>query len=241
MKYLLFICSEGETKPEELAVMRREVPAWVEEMDGRGVRLLGRELKLPATAATVRVRDGRTLVSDGPFTETKEFVAGFDALECADLDEAVEVAAKHPTSWFHMVEIRPFMEGLELGEKAAAFAREDDSAGNPYLLIMWVAGPPAVPLDDEAMMQEGAAWQQELEARGLRVLGNELGGPDTATTVRVRGGETQLSDEPFNAAEEFIAGIEVVNCSDRQQAIELAAAHPVARYHAIEVRPFYTQ
>ena len=72
------------------------VPGWVEEMDGRGVRLLGRELDLPETAATVRVRDGETLVSDGPFAETKEFVAGFDVLECADLDEAIEVAAKHP-------------------------------------------------------------------------------------------------------------------------------------------------
>ena len=81
--------------------MQRELPGWVEEMDGRGVRLLGRELDLPETAATVRVRDGETLVTDGPFAETKEFMAGFDVLECADLDEAIEVAAKCPVAWFH--------------------------------------------------------------------------------------------------------------------------------------------
>src|SRR5690348_17141359 len=105
MNYLLFICSDGVPSPEKSALMQREVPGWVKEMDGRGVRLLGRALELPETAATVRVRDGETVVSDGPFAETKEFMAGFDLLECADLDEAIEVAAKHPVSWVHTIEI----------------------------------------------------------------------------------------------------------------------------------------
>jgi len=61
MKYLLFICADGLPAPEDLAVLQRECPGWVEEMDRRGVRLLGRELELPETAATVRVRDGETL------------------------------------------------------------------------------------------------------------------------------------------------------------------------------------
>ncbi len=62
-----------------------------------------------------------------------------------------------------------------------------------------------------------------------------------ATTVRVRGGETLLSDGPFIETKEFIAGIDVVSCADRQQAIQLAASHPIARYHAIEVRPFWSE
>jgi hypothetical protein len=241
MKYVLFIGSDGKTAPKEMAVLQREAPGWVEEMDGRGVRLLGRELDLPETAAIVRVRDGETLVADGPFAETKEFVGGFDLLECADLDEAIEVAAKHPSSWFYTVEIRPFMGGVRLGEGAAAFARDDDSAGTPYLLIMWMGGTPAAPFDDQAVMGESEAWRHDLEARGLHVLGNALEGTDMATTVRVRDGETLISDGPFIETEEFIAGIDVVSCADRQHAIELAAAHPVARYHAIEVRPFYSE
>jgi hypothetical protein len=103
-----FIWADGRPAPEDLAVIQRELPGWIEEMDGRGVRLLGRELELPETAATVRVRDGETLVTDGPFVETKEFVAGFDLLECADLDEAIEVAAKHPVARFGAIEVRPF-------------------------------------------------------------------------------------------------------------------------------------
>ena len=235
MNYLLFICAEGLPAPEDLAVMQRECPGWVDEMDGRGVRLLGRELDLPETAAVVRVRDGETLVSDGPFAETKEFLAGFDVLKCADLDEAIEVAAKHPSSWFDMIEIRPFRGGVPLGTKASAFGRMDDSAGTPYLLAVWTGG---TPLEDDAVSREEQAWRLDVEARGLHVLGSTLEGPDTATTVRVRDGKTLISDGPFTGTEEFIAGVDVVSCTDRRHAIELAAAHPLARSHAIEVRPF---
>jgi hypothetical protein len=88
-------------------------------MERRGVRLLGRELQLPGTAATVRVRDGETLVSDGPFAETKEFVAGINLWECADAGEAVEVAAKCPVSWFKSMEIRPLAIELAAAHPAA--------------------------------------------------------------------------------------------------------------------------
>lgn len=233
MKYLLMICDEGLPAPQDLSV-----DGWVDEMDGRGLRLLGRVLDDPQTAATVRVRDGETLVTDGPFTETKEFIAGFDILECADLDEATEVAAKHPVSSFTAIEIRPFMDGLHLGAEASAFARRDDEGGTPFLLMMWMGGTPAAPYDDEELMEEGEAWRRDLERRGLQVLGNALEGPESATTLRVRAGETLLSDGPFIETKEFVAGIDVVRCADRAQATELAAAHPIARYHAIEVRPF---
>ena len=56
----------------------------------------------------MRVRDGEMLVTDGPFAETKEFMAGFNLFECGDLDEAIEVAAKCPVSWFQTLQIRPF-------------------------------------------------------------------------------------------------------------------------------------
>jgi hypothetical protein len=236
VKFLSFIWADGLPAPDALAAIQRELPAWVEEMDGRGVRLFGRELDLPEMAATVRVRDGETLVTDGPFAETKDFVAGFDLIECADLDEAVEVAAKCPISWFQAIEIRPFM-GLPLGEEAFAFGRGEDGGASPYLLTMWMG--PAAPFDDQAVTDEGEAWRQGLKARGLHVLGSALGGG--GKTVRVRHGERLLSDVPFIRTEDFIGGIDVVSCADRQQAIHLAAAHPIARYHAIEVRPFYQE
>ena len=56
----------------------------------------------------MRVRDGKTLLTDGPFAETKEQICGFDIIECADLDEAIAVAAQHPMAWEGRVEVRPF-------------------------------------------------------------------------------------------------------------------------------------
>jgi len=241
MKYLQFIWADGLPAPDDLAVMQRECPGWVEEMDGRGVRLLGRELSPPETAATVRVREGETFVTDGPFAETKEFVAGFDVLECADLDEAIEVAAKHPSSWFQAIEIRPFMDGLVLGEEAARFARGEDPRGVPYCLMMCLDGIPAAPAVEEAIRRDSEAWGQDVEARGIQVFGYPLEHKDMATTVRIRNGETLLSDGPFIETKEFIGGIDVINCGNREQAIERAAAHPLARHHMVEVRPFLSE
>ncbi len=240
MNYVAFVGTEGQTSEEALEIMNRDFPAYFEEMDRRGVRLLGRELDLPETAVTVRVRGGETLVSDGPFAETKEFVGGFDLLDCADLDEAIEVESKSPVARFLPFEVRPVREGLRLGPGMPAFARGDDSGGVPYLLMAWVGVAPAPPLDDPEVMQEYESWRLEQEGRGVLILGSGLGGPETATTLRFRDGEMQLSDGPFMETEEFIAGIDVVSCADREQAIELAADHPLARDHAIEVRPCYS-
>jgi hypothetical protein len=54
------------------------------------------------------VRESRAIVTDGPFVETKELIAGFDVLECADLDEALEVASRHPMARLGLLEVRPF-------------------------------------------------------------------------------------------------------------------------------------
>jgi hypothetical protein len=61
-------------------------------------------------ATTVRVRDGQTLITDGPFIETKEFLAGIDLLNCDTFEEAVGWAAKHPIARFHKIEVRRFVD-----------------------------------------------------------------------------------------------------------------------------------
>jgi hypothetical protein len=84
--------------------------AWVKEVDGSGVRLMGHELRPSSDATTVRVRNSEVLLADGPFAETKEQIAGFDIIECADLDQALDVAAKHPVARFGLIEVRPFWQ-----------------------------------------------------------------------------------------------------------------------------------
>jgi hypothetical protein len=99
-----------ELSPEERQAIGPGVEAWVEEMDGRGVRVMGQELAGLQDATTIRVRSGEVVVADGPFAETKEHIAGFDILDCADLDEAMEIASKHPVARFGALELRPFAE-----------------------------------------------------------------------------------------------------------------------------------
>jgi hypothetical protein len=110
MKYLMLVCVDEtvQLSPAESAAMASGTEAWVAEMDGRGVRRQGDRLQPVSDATTVRVRGGEVLASDGPFAETKEQIAGYDLLECADLDEAIEVASKHPVARVGTLELRPF-------------------------------------------------------------------------------------------------------------------------------------
>jgi hypothetical protein len=112
MKYLLFIGGDEtmDLGPEGEAEMQAGAEAWVREMDGRGVRLQGDRLGLSTEATTVRVRNDELLIADGPFAETKEQIGGFDLLECADLDEAIEVASKHPLARRGAMEVRAFWQ-----------------------------------------------------------------------------------------------------------------------------------
>jgi hypothetical protein len=110
MKYMLLICAEEDITltEEQQAEMQKDTEAWVADTEARGVRLAGSRLRPVSDASTVRVRDAQVLIVDGPFAETKEQIAGFDIIECANLDEAVEVAAKHPISRNGAIEVRPF-------------------------------------------------------------------------------------------------------------------------------------
>ncbi|MGH3243256.1 MAG: YciI family protein [Spirillospora sp.] len=112
MRYLLLICgTDVEDLPAAvIPKLRADTEQWVKEMDGRGVRKFGSRLNRTDTATTVRVRNEETLLSDGPFAETKEQILGFDLIECADLEEALDVASKHPSAALGSIEVRPLWE-----------------------------------------------------------------------------------------------------------------------------------
>lgn len=108
VKYvLLYFAEEKVDRQPADPVNLEKLGAWLTEMEARGVRRHGHRLRPVAEAATVRVREHETLVSDGPFAETKEQVAGYDLIECVDLTEALEIASKHPAAELGTVEVRP--------------------------------------------------------------------------------------------------------------------------------------
>ena len=108
MRYLLLICDDetNQLSPDEI-LADPQIASWIEEMNGRDLRRGGFRLRPSADATTVRVRDGELLLTDGPYAETKEQMGGFDIIECANLDEAIEVASKHPTAANGSIEVRP--------------------------------------------------------------------------------------------------------------------------------------
>ena len=109
MKYMLFTYRDPsvQLEPEQRAAVPAAVAAWCEEMDARGVRLQGHVLGPLSEARTIQIRAGEMMVGDGPVSEQTVQIAGFNILECADLDEALEVASKNPGASFGILELRP--------------------------------------------------------------------------------------------------------------------------------------
>lgn len=110
MKYMLLMYANEADLPQTPEEQRAAAPAWsalAEEMKAAGVWLSSSGLSSIASATTVRVRNGKTLTTDGPFAETHEQLGGYFLLECEDLDEAIRWAEKIPTAKFGSIEVRP--------------------------------------------------------------------------------------------------------------------------------------
>jgi hypothetical protein len=113
MRYLLLIYEEPPATPpteEEWAAMMPEYNAFTAWLRDTGQYLGGEALQPVATATTVSIRDGQRIVTDGPFAETKEHLGGYYQIEAADLDAAIEAAARIPGARFGKIEVRPLVE-----------------------------------------------------------------------------------------------------------------------------------
>ena len=114
MRYLFLIYTqeqaETEATPAEQEAVMEAYFAFTREVRDAGVMLGGEALQPTTTATTVRVREGKTLTADGPFAETKEQLGGYYMLECPNLDEAIEWAAKIPGASYGAIEIRPLVD-----------------------------------------------------------------------------------------------------------------------------------
>ncbi len=114
MRYAMLICVDEKwmaslDDTEESAILAG-YGQFMEEMNGRGVLQGGERLRPTSDATTVRVRDGETLTTDGPFAETKEQVGGYFIVDCKDLDEAIEIAARIPSAAHGTIEVRPIWD-----------------------------------------------------------------------------------------------------------------------------------
>src|SRR3954451_7274443 len=249
MKYML-IHAVDESRLEDLPPeVETELTAWAEEMVRRGIELDGARLFPTSDATTVRVPDGDVQVTDGPFAETKEQIAGYDVLDCPDLDTAIAVAAAHPTLSVGAIEVRAFDDGMptpEIPETVAegkrrylmlvcadmrrAMAATTAQAPSPDL---WDPPEPEQP-DTEDEVERWIA-----DAGPRRIYGWALQFPNQAVTVRRVDGRVVTTDGPFAETKEQVAGFDLLECRDLDDAISVAAGHPVAGGGALEIRPLW--
>ena len=114
MKYMLILASDPADEPtpdsESFGSYMGEWEAYTQALVEAGAMVSGEALQGADTATTVRVRDGKRIVTDGPFIESKEVIGGYYLIDVANLDEALDWAARIPNSHFGSVEVRPIMD-----------------------------------------------------------------------------------------------------------------------------------
>ena len=105
MKYMMFVASSLTPDTESDG---SDINLWVDPLDASGKRVMGEVLAPVSDSTVVRVRGGKVLATRGPFVETSEVIVGFDILEVEDLDEAIEIASRHPMARNGQIELRAF-------------------------------------------------------------------------------------------------------------------------------------
>ncbi len=229
MQYVMLVRVDPELPvPESHA----DPSAWVDEGSRTGMRVEGGPIEETPAAKVVRVRDRETLVSDGPFAEFAEYIAGYDLLEADSLEQAADYASRHPVAEFGALEVREVWPDFVEDATDVPAPRTD---GEDYLFLH----VPDPELLKTATRETGdpTPWVRDVERRGVTLGGYRLRDePESSAIVRKRGGETLIAHGPFAEWSEQIAGIDRVRVGSREEALALAAAHPTAHIGAIEVR-----
>lgn len=230
MRYVLFINVDPTGESTE------ETPdSWVETWNGRGVRIEGMPLRPPAQGRTIRARDDEVLVTDGPYAELAEWIAGYDLIEASDLDEAIDVARSHPMATAGCVEIRP-VAALDLGPGTENVPHDGDVPASRFLGL-FRQDPSAT----SAAVDPGtvAAWVRDGKASGRYLGGEHLAPVEDATTVRVRGGELRLTPGGHVEEQEWVTGLVFLD-GDRDEVTAYLANSPMSRTGIAELREFWT-
>ncbi|MGV8909923.1 MAG: YciI family protein [Propionicimonas sp.] len=233
MEYLLMYSAGTDPQPYDPA--DDNIADWAADTQSRGVSEYGERLRPGEDATTVKVRGGTVLLTEGPFTEAAEWVGGFDVINCRDLDEAIEIASRHPAARFSSAEVRPFMVWPDSAPGHRVVPRgfpERPTRGKRYLMVVCVDPDGERDVEDDV-----EPWVAKWDGLGVRLFGEVLRPPADATQVMVRDGRVVVSDGPFTESKEWIAGIDFIEVSDFDQAVEVASSHPMARAGLIVLTP----
>ena len=219
---LMFDAYDGSPTPtpEALAVMG----AFARDLARRKKLRRGFPLAVAADAATVRVRDGRAVVHDGPFAETKEQVAGVWIIDAADRAEALEIASRIPHTSHGPTEVHAL---------AGRYGGTDTGKGRPFILLFRME-PGLVPSPEK--LREMIAYGTQLQNDGIQFETAPLTDNPPPARLETRKGEVFVTDGPFVETKEGVGGYSLVRTRDRAAAIDIATRYPHAQWGSVEVR-----
>ncbi len=208
MKYLfLMYGSEDAWTEQERQECMIESMGIGEELAKAGKFITSAPLQYVSTACCVRVREGKTLMTAGPFAETTEQLGGFYLLDLENLDEAIEVAARLPPAKKGTVEIRPIVSLPDLPQERFDLIFEHSEALSVFMLLCyddeeyWTAQGPEV---HGKAIREAVSVTHELAARDRYINASPLHSVNTATSVQVRNGRKTIIDGPFAETREVL-------------------------------------
>jgi hypothetical protein len=202
----------------------------------------GQALRSSSTAKTLRLKNGKVFVTDGPYAETKEQLGGVGVLEARDMNHAVELMSKHPgVRLGGPFEIRPIDEPTTDHHNATIAAPDAQRTGMTIVCLgygnekKWSAMSGS---EREAVVNECMAYAEALRPDARWVGGEALQSTDTAKTLRFQGGRVLVTDGPFAETKEQLGGLAIFEFRDMNHAIEAWSKHPCFRiYDVLEIRP----
>jgi hypothetical protein len=243
MKYIFLIYSaEKDWTDETRHACMCESMGICDTLAQQGKFIAASPLQYVETASSVRVRDGQTQLTTGPFAETTEQLGGFYIVELDNLDDAIAIASKLPPVKKGTVEIRPVfqLDGLPLSN--FGLLQQVSGQLTPFILLCyddeeyWRSAGPEL---HHAAMMEAVAVTWKLDSQGKFIYASPLHPVDTATSVRVRNGQRIVSDGPFAETSEVLGGFYLILAEDQTEAVSIAALHSGARVGSVEVRPLF--
>lgn len=239
MRYVLMIHAAesryAKMSEETLGALMSAHDAFSRELDATGKAGDAAALEATDTATTVAVRDGKRIVKDGPFAETREQLGGYYALEGSE-EEALAWAAKIPDAEGGTIEVRPLV-----GAPAPPASDTPPLApGKEYLLLIYEAEArwaTMSPGDAKPILDRYMAFTADLRAKGQLVNGERLAPSSKAKSLSVTSGKRVVRDGPFAETREQLGGYYRVRAKDLDEAIAMAARIPAVEVGRVEVRP----
>jgi hypothetical protein len=225
MEFLLLI-EDRRGEPARAEVGVDEMMKFNAELVESGALVCGAgPLAAESAGVRVRVRDGRRLVTDGPFAETKEIVCGYWVVKADSREAAVELAKRCPYARAGMIEVR----------EAGADRADRTPAGRRFLILLR-EGPNPERRDGAAEYADMVAYTEALQREGRYLECAGLPREARPARVEVRGGKPLVSDGPFAESKEIVGGLVLNEAADRDEAIAIAARCPHVTWGCAEVR-----